>query len=75
MSQIEKLINKMKDNPNGIRPEEAQRVLNAFGYRLDRQKGSHMHFINDDGDVVTIPERTPLKAVYVKDILIRISKQ
>lgn len=75
MSQIEKLINKMKDKPNGIRPEEAQRVLNAFGYRLDRQRGSHMHFINDDGDVVTIPERTPLKAVYVKDILIRISKQ
>ena len=75
MSQIEKLINKMKDRPNGIRPEEAKRVLNAFGYRLDRQKGSHMHFINDDGDVVTIPERTPLKAVYVKDILIRISKQ
>ena len=34
MSQIEKLIEKMRNQPNGIRPEEADRVLNAFGYNL-----------------------------------------
>ena len=69
MSQLEKLIEKMKLQPNGIRPKEAQRVLNAFGYRLDRQRGSHMHFINKVGDVITAPNKTPIKAVYVKDIL------
>lgn len=72
MSQIKKLIEKMKTQPNGIRPEEAERVLNAFGYRLDRQRGSHMHYINKFGDVITIPNKTPLRAVYVKDIISRI---
>ena len=33
-----------------------------------------MQFINDKGDVLTIPDRTPLRAVYVKDVLSRISK-
>ena len=74
MSQIEKLIERMKVQPNGVRPEEAQRVLSAFGYKLDRQRGSHMHFINDYGDVITVPNKNPLKAVYVKDILERIAK-
>ena len=74
MSQIEKLIERMKAQPNGVRPDEAQRVLNAYGYRLDRQRGSHMHFINEDGDVITIPNKNPLKAIYVKDILERIVK-
>ena len=74
MSQIEKLIERMKSQPNGVRPDEAQRVLNAYGYRLDRQHGSHMHFINEDGDVITIPNKNPLKAIYVKDILERIAK-
>ena len=74
MSQIEKLIERMKSQPNGVRPDEAQRVLNFYGYRLDRQRGSHMHFINEDGDVITIPNKNPLKAIYVKDILERIAK-
>lgn len=74
MPQVEKIIQKMQSQPNGIRAEEAGKVLNAYGYRLDRRKGSHMHFINDEGDVITIPDKTPLKAVYVKDILNRISK-
>lgn len=75
MSQIKKLIEKMRNQPNGIRPEEAERVLNAYGYRVGRRRGSHIHFINDEGDVITIPDRTPIKAVYVKDILDRIIKE
>ena len=33
---------------------------------------SHRQFINSNGDVITIKEETPLKAVYVKDVLKRI---
>ena len=51
---------------------EANKVLTAKGYRLDRQKGSHRQYINDSGDVITIKYETPLKAAYVKDILNRI---
>lgn len=74
MGQIEKIIQKMKNQPNGIRPEEAQKVLEHNGYRLNRQVGSHMQFINKNGDVLTVPNKNPLRAVYVKDILRRIDE-
>ncbi|MDR1481160.1 MAG: type II toxin-antitoxin system HicA family toxin [Synergistaceae bacterium] len=72
MPTVDKIIEKMKNQPNGIRMSEADRVLNVKGYRLDRQKGSHRQYINASGDVITIKDETPLKAVYVKDILSRI---
>ena len=74
MAQVDKIVQKMKNQPNGIRPEEAQKVLEYYGYRLDRQVGSHMQFINNKGDVLTVPSRSPLRAVYVKDILRRINE-
>ena len=72
MASVDKIIDKMRRQPNGIRLSEAEKVLNHFGYRLDRQKGSHCHYINGVGDVITIKSDHPLKAVYVKDILSRI---
>ena len=35
---------------------------------------SHRNFINKTGDVITIKEDNPLKAVYVKDVLKRIGE-
>ena len=72
MSTIQKLIEKMERRPNGIRADEAEKLLNHYGYRLDRQKGSHCQYINKKGDVITIKDENPLKAVYVKDVLGRI---
>ncbi len=70
---IDKILLKMKKQPHGIRHEEASKVLTYFGYRLDRQKGSHMQYVNEKGDVFTLKKESPLKAVYVKEILSRIS--
>jgi predicted RNA binding protein YcfA (HicA-like mRNA interferase family) len=72
VANVDRIIEKMRNQPNGIRMLEADRVLVANGYRLDRQKGSHRQYINSSGDVITIKEENPLKAVYVKDILSRI---
>ncbi|MCM1566251.1 MAG: type II toxin-antitoxin system HicA family toxin [Dehalobacter sp.] len=72
MASVDKIIEKMKRQPNGITISEAAKVLTAKGYRLARQKGSHCHYINAIGDVITIKKDNPLKAVYVKDILSRI---
>lgn len=68
---VEKIINKMQRQPNGIKYNEALKVLNEYGYQLVRSKGSHRHFRNKQGDVITIKEEKPLKAVYVKDVLRR----
>ena len=39
-----------------------------------RNGTSHRNFINNKGDVITIKEDNPLKAVYVKDVLKRIGE-
>ncbi|MDR1136587.1 MAG: type II toxin-antitoxin system HicA family toxin [Clostridiales Family XIII bacterium] len=72
MPNVDKIIEKMKRQPNGIVMPEADKVLTAKGYKFVRQKGSHCHYINTSGDVITVKKDNPLKAVYVKDILNRI---
>ena len=72
MASVDKIVQKMKNQPNGIKPEGAEKVLKAAGYNPARQKSTHRHYINGSGDVITIKIETPLKAVYVKDILQRI---
>lgn len=72
MSSVEKIIEKMKRQANGVRPEEAEKVLKAYGYNPVRQKGSHKQYLNANGDLITIKQETPLKKVYVTDILARI---
>lgn len=74
MPSTKKIIEKMQRQPNGIRPEEAEKVLKAFGYEFARQKGSHRHFVNQYGDVITIKQENPLKKAYIEDILMRIKK-
>jgi predicted RNA binding protein YcfA (HicA-like mRNA interferase family) len=75
MASIEKLILKMKNQPNGITLLEGDRVLIAKGYRFDRQKGSHRHYINESGDVITIVAKNNLlKKSYVVEILDRIGE-
>ncbi|MCL2323873.1 MAG: type II toxin-antitoxin system HicA family toxin [Oscillospiraceae bacterium] len=72
MVGVDKIVEKMKNQPNGIRPDEAHKVLEYYGYKFKRQKGSHKHYENSSGDVITIKDGNPLKAAYIKDILSRI---
>lgn len=75
MARVDKLIEKMRNRPNGIRFDEVEKVLRHHGYILVRSKGtSHYHFRNDAGNVITIPKENPVKAVYVKDVLRRIGR-
>ena len=70
MPSVEKIIEKMKRQPNGIRPE-----LRAYGYEGVRQKGSHKQYLNKEtGDLTTIKQESPLKKAYIVDILNRIGE-
>ena len=65
----------MKRQPNGIRFQELRKVLEYNDYTMKSRTGtSHRQFINSKGDVITIKEENPLKAVYVKDVLKRIGE-
>jgi len=76
LSNLHKIINKMQHQPNSIRPEEAEKVLNYLGYECVRQKGSHKQYLNKStGKLTTIKQENPLKKVYVVDILNRLEQQ
>ena len=73
MPSVEKIIEKMKSQPHGVRLQEAEKVLAAYDYHFSRQRGSHRHYINDMGDVITLKD--PLKISYVIEILVRIGEE
>ena len=75
MPTVDKIIEKMKRQPNGIKLFEAEKVLEAYGYEPVRQKGSHRHYLNKGtGDLITVKQESPLKKAYITDILRRIDK-
>lgn len=73
LPSVEKIIEKMRNQPHGIRLEEAEKVLAAYGYHFKRQKGSHRHYGNTQGLIITLKD--PLKISYVTSILERIGEQ
>lgn len=73
MPSVEKIIEKMKNQPRGIRLSEAEKVLAEYSYKFARQKGSHRHYINEVGDIITLKD--PLKISYVNEILERIGEK
>ena len=74
MAGIDKLIQKMKNQPHGIILEEADKVLRHFGYQCKRIEGSHRQYINSNGDVITIVAKSQLKKAYITAIHERIGK-
>jgi predicted RNA binding protein YcfA (HicA-like mRNA interferase family) len=73
MSSVGKIIEKMKTQPHGIRLAEAERVLAEYGYFFKWQKGSHRHYLNDKGDLITLKD--PLKISYIIELLERIGEK
>ena len=73
MPSVDKIIDKMKNQPRGVCLEEAEKVLSAYGYDFKRQKGSHRHYLNKEGDLITLKD--PLKISYVNEILERIGEK
>ena len=70
MPGVEKIMEKMRNQPHGIRFNEAEKVLLTHGYSFNRQKGSHRHYVNASGDVITLIHESPLPKAY-DDILTR----
>ncbi len=72
---VKKIVEKMQRQPNGIRYEEAKKVLEYYGFKCVRQKGSHAQFLNKETrELITIKVDNPLKKVYIVDILSRIEE-
>lgn len=76
MVGVEKLVDKMKRQPNNIKFSEAEKVLTAYGYELDRVKGSHHIFKSSaTGEIWPLPRQQPLKPYLIRELLKRIGEE
>jgi predicted RNA binding protein YcfA (HicA-like mRNA interferase family) len=48
---------------------EILKVLDHHGFQVDRQKGSHIHLLREDGNYVTVPRHDPIKEPTLRSIL------
>jgi predicted RNA binding protein YcfA (HicA-like mRNA interferase family) len=60
---------RMAQHPNAVAFAEARAVLEAFGWELDRVRGSH-HIFRRGSERINIPLRRPhIRRAYVRDVL------
>ena len=68
MSKLEKLLQKIKNNPKQVRFEELDRILINEGFNKRQPGGGSSHYIYSKGRIrLTIPLRKPyILEAYVK---------
>jgi predicted RNA binding protein YcfA (HicA-like mRNA interferase family) len=63
MARRRKLFLKAMNNPQGLRFGEFIALIEAFGFQLDRQRGSHRLFVREDvRELVNVQPRAAGKA-------------
>ena len=60
------MLERMRGNPTGWRIEDLEAVAERNDVSVRKGKGSHVVFITDDGQRLTVPARRPIKPVYVR---------
>ena len=75
MARIEKELEKLRQNPKNVRPEQLEKVLLRLGFEKRAAKGSHSVYKMKGYRPLTIPYRRPfLLPIYVKEALKRIDE-
>lgn len=75
MTQREKVLEKIRNNPNDVPFETLHSLLTYYGFIHRRGKGSHNGYVHSEYSVITpltIPYRQPVKVFYVKQAIERI---
>ncbi|MCV3446730.1 type II toxin-antitoxin system HicA family toxin [Campylobacter lari] len=68
MSNKEKLIKELENNPKNASFANIEKLLSWYGYKLVSIKGSH-HKFKKNGKSIIVPLYKPIKEIYVKQIL------
>ncbi|MDP3047287.1 MAG: type II toxin-antitoxin system HicA family toxin [Chloroflexota bacterium] len=67
MTQREKLLRKLRNNPRNVSFETLDTLLKAYGFEMRAGAGSHRTYRRSNcAHVLTIPHATPLDTRYVK---------
>lgn len=70
MTNMNKRIKKLFDSPSNVTIQELQIVLEYFGYKLDRIRGSHFIFKHKNGEMHPVPvHNNKIKKHYINKLL------
>lgn len=70
MSQIEKLVVKLKNNPIDTPHFKMHRILVYYGYKLQSIRGSHHKYGKDSAYPIIFPKhKNIVRKIYVKEII------
>ena len=69
MAKIQKLLEKMRQSPQGFRIDQLKTVAEHYGIEWHQKRTSHCTFRATDGQKRVIPADRPIKAVYVRQFL------
>ena len=69
MTQLEKLINKMRANPKDWQISDLKKLAERYSIVWRQNGTSHVQFVREDGITLTVPAHRPIKPIYVKKIL------
>ena len=70
MSQAEKTLQKMRNNPLGWRIEDLQAIAKRHGIDWRHEGSSHCTFITASGKTLPVPAKKPIKPVYITKFLL-----
>jgi hypothetical protein len=65
MSKIEKLLEKMQNNPSDWLISDLERLADHYQVQIRQGKGSHMYFTFSNGISLSVPAKRPIKAIYI----------
>lgn len=68
-----KMLRALEANPKAVSPARLSTILEAFGYALARQRGSHRTYTKAGSYPITVPYRRPhVGRVYVEQVIARL---
>ena len=76
MDRREKLLAQIRNNPNNVRFEDLDKLLQAYGFVLRRPKGGGSHYVYKRTGCapMTVPRHKPVGRVYVMQVLAKIDE-
>ena len=66
MSNADKILENMRNNPQGWRIESLKVVARAHAISWRQQGTSHVVFVHSDGRTLPVPAKRPIKPIYIK---------
>lgn len=74
MSQLEKLIERIRKRPPEADFDDVDRLLRHFGWEREREKGSHVSYVKKGELPIVIPKKRgrKVKRTYLDDICVRL---